>query len=158
MSNCNFIGVGGLVVRDGEYLMVRHCYGEYCNCWILPGGQVKPGEPLQEAIEREIWEEAAVRTEAQGIIAVRSRSRGPCTTDCYVVFLLKHIEGEPKADGYEVNDARFFSLENLNRMDNVIVLSKTIIQEHANNNLQCLPRNTIHAPYLTNRTDIQLFI
>jgi 8-oxo-dGTP pyrophosphatase MutT (NUDIX family) len=33
--------------------------------WELPGGQVEPGETLDEALEREMWQELGVRVERQ---------------------------------------------------------------------------------------------
>jgi len=158
MRENNFIGVGGLVVRDGAYLLVRHAYGEYKDWWILPGGYVKDGEALHEAVEREIREETGVAAETQGVVAVRSRCRGPRTTDCYIVFLMKYGEGEPEADGVEVTDARFFTADELEGADNVIVLSKIIIREHQRETLRFLSRNTMHDPYHADCDEVQLFL
>jgi len=158
MTQGNFIGVGGLVVRDNSYLLVKHTYGEYRGFWILPGGHVKAGEPPHKAVERELLEETSVVTQSQGIVTVRSRRRSPSTTDCYIVFLMKYIEGEPISDGNEVDDARFFTFEELNSLDNVVVLSRIIVQEHARGNLRFLPRNTKHVPYLPDKEEAQLFM
>ena len=158
MTQGNFIGVGGLVVRDNSYLLVKHTYGEYRGFLILPGGHVKAGEPLHKAVEREILEETRVKAQSQGIVTVRSRSRSSSTTDCYIVFLMKYIEGEPIPDKNEVDDARFFTFEELNRLDNVVVLSRITVQEHARGNLRFLPRNTKHAPYLPDIEEAQLFM
>jgi ADP-ribose pyrophosphatase YjhB (NUDIX family) len=158
MTNCNFIGVGGLVVRNNTYLMVRHAYGEYQGSWIIPGGRVQAGESLHDAVEREVWEETGIKAESQGIIAVRSRCRDSDTTDCYIVFLMNYLEGEPRADGYEVDDVRFFTGEQLTGLENVIVLTRIIVCEHMGKTLRMLPLNTIHEPYLVNCEEAQLFI
>jgi ADP-ribose pyrophosphatase YjhB (NUDIX family) len=158
MTQGNFIGVGGLVVRDNGYLLVRHTYGEYRGFWILPGGHVEAGEPLHKAVEREVLEETRIKAQSQGIVTVRSRRRSFSTTDCYIVFLMKYIEGEPISDKNEVDDARFFTFEELSSLDNVVVLSRIIVQEHARGNLRFLPRNTKHAPYLPDKEEAQLFM
>ena len=49
---------GGLVVRDGEVLVVhRPRYSD----WSLPKGKLDPGESWEEAAVREVEEEAGVR-------------------------------------------------------------------------------------------------
>lgn len=156
--NNNFIGVGGLVVRDNAYLLVKHAYGEYCGSWILPGGRVQPGEAIHTAVEREIHEETGITAEARDVIAVRSRCRDVATTDLYVVFLMTYKDGEPVADGREVDDARFFSGTELMAMDNVIVLSRIIVSAHMNNTLCILPRNTVFDPYSADCCEAQLFM
>jgi 8-oxo-dGTP diphosphatase len=156
--NDNFIGVGGLVLRDNDYLMVKHAYGEYRGFWILPGGRVWAGEAIHKAVEREIHEETGITAEARNVIALRSRCRNDTTTDLYIVFLMKYKAGEPVADGREVDDARFFSGSEVMAMDNVIVLSRIIVGTHMNNALHMLPRNTLFDPYTPDCHEAQLFM
>lgn len=49
------VGVRLLAVEKGKILLVKHTY---LDGWYLPGGGVKAGEDLQEAIGREAAEEA----------------------------------------------------------------------------------------------------
>jgi 8-oxo-dGTP diphosphatase len=52
---------GGLVVRDGEVLIVhRPRYSD----WSLPKGKLDPGETWEEAALREVEEEAGIRCRA----------------------------------------------------------------------------------------------
>jgi len=46
----------GFCFRDGLVLVVRGRWR-----WTLPGGHPQPGETLEEALRREVWEEACVR-------------------------------------------------------------------------------------------------
>lgn len=48
------VGVRVLLIRDGAVLLVRHTYQD---AWYLPGGGVKRGETLPDAIRREAMEE-----------------------------------------------------------------------------------------------------
>lgn len=49
-----------IVSRGDRILMVQHGDREG-PFWILPGGGVKPGESLEQAAVREVWEEAGAR-------------------------------------------------------------------------------------------------
>jgi 8-oxo-dGTP diphosphatase len=56
-NNKFMMSVAGVVQNDaGEYLLLRHRYHAGSG-WGLPGGIVKAGETLENALEREILEE-----------------------------------------------------------------------------------------------------
>lgn len=55
------VGVGGLIIRpDGRVLVVRRAHPPGAGSWSLPGGKVRPGERLQEALRREMLEETGL--------------------------------------------------------------------------------------------------
>jgi ADP-ribose pyrophosphatase YjhB (NUDIX family) len=52
------LGVKGLVIdQEGRVLLVKHGYQAG---WHLPGGLVERGENLEQAMEREVWEETGI--------------------------------------------------------------------------------------------------
>lgn len=51
------LGVRGVLVRDGQVLLVRH---SYVPGWYFPGGAVDGGEAVGEALRREMQEEVGV--------------------------------------------------------------------------------------------------
>ncbi len=108
----NFIGVGGLVIREKRILMVKQNYGKMKGMWMLPGGHLDQGEAPDVGVKREIHEETKVITETEGIIAVKSQQLEK-VTDVYIVFMMKYIEGEPVSDGFENTAAEFLSWEEL---------------------------------------------
>lgn len=58
-------GAHTIVYRpDGELLLVRH---EGVDMWVLPGGEIQPGEEFREAARRELDEEAGVEATYEGL-------------------------------------------------------------------------------------------
>jgi 8-oxo-dGTP diphosphatase len=114
----NTTGVGGVVLREQEILVVRMTYGPSQGRYMLPGGLLDPGETLDVAVRREVREETGIIARPAGIIGVRSRytERG---TDTYLIWLLHHLSGEPRADQREISEARYMSLDEMDARDDV---------------------------------------
>ena len=53
--------VGGVYVQDGKILLVRH-EKDGRSYWLLPGGGCEFGENMAAALERELQEEAGLKT------------------------------------------------------------------------------------------------
>jgi 8-oxo-dGTP diphosphatase len=112
----NVTAVGGVVVGPMGLLLVRMAYGPTKGRYMLPGGIVDPGETLDVAVAREVLEETGVTARVRGVCGVRTRHDGP-NNDLYVLFLLEPVSGEPVSDGKENEDARYFTLPELDRDD-----------------------------------------
>ena len=71
------IGVGGAVVRNGELLLVRRASRHGRGNWQLPGGFIEPDETIEQAVVREVQEEAGVdgRSRSRFRLAEPLRSR-----------------------------------------------------------------------------------
>ncbi|MHA7956276.1 NUDIX domain-containing protein [Streptomyces sp. L500] len=67
----------GLVVRDGQVLLVRGTWPDpgIENYW-LPGGGQQPGETLAACAEREVLEETGVRVKAGPLLVLREHIAG----------------------------------------------------------------------------------
>ncbi len=106
------VAVGGVVRRGQSVLLVRQRYGPSPGLYLFPGGLVEPGETLDQAVVREVAEETGVEAAVRGVIGLRTRCDGG-RNDTYVMFLLEWLAGEPRPDGREIDDARFFTLAEL---------------------------------------------
>lgn len=118
------IGAGALVMNEGKVLLVRRAQEPGKGYWTNPGGYIEQLEPIQETIQREVLEETGIVAEVTSIVALRDQPRG--IHNVYIAFAMDYISGEPVADGYEVDDAGFFSLEELETMQ-VAALTRWLV-------------------------------
>ena len=110
------IGVGGAVVRDGQLLLVRRASRHGRGNWQLPGGFIEPDETIEQAVVREVKEEAGVVAEVEAVLGLRSRYDPESGNGIYVVLVLRPISGEPTADAHEVDRAGYFTLEQIREL------------------------------------------
>ena len=111
------VGVGAVVFKDGEALLVRRGQEPALGSWSLPGGLVELGETLADAIRRELAEETGLSVTLLGIAAVAERVfRDPDGRIAYhyvlVDFLCDYLRGDLTA-GSDITAARFVALREL---------------------------------------------
>ena len=58
------VAVGAVVIKAGTVLLVKRGKAPANGQWAIPGGRVELGETLQQAAEREIFEETGIRIRA----------------------------------------------------------------------------------------------
>ena len=111
----NTLCVGALVVREKEILLVRQASGhDLAGQWTIPWGFVDEGEWAHEAALRETVEEAGVAAEMVGLIGVQDlRPAGWLS----LIYLCNHKAGDPKFDGVEADGAAYFTVAQLDAMD-----------------------------------------
>lgn len=122
------IGVGGAVVRDGRLLLVRRASRRGRGNWQVPGGFIEPDETMEQAVVREVAEEAGVKAEVQGVLGLRNRYAPDIGNSLYVVLLLRPLNGEPKPDGHEVDQAGYFTLEEIRALVQVPAINVEIAE------------------------------
>ncbi len=122
------IGVGGAVVKDDRLLLVRRASRRGRGNWQVPGGFIEPDETIEQAVVREVEEEAGVTTEINGVLALRNRYDPDAGNSLYIVLLLNHVSGAPSPDGREVDRAEFFSLDEILALKQVPAINLEIAQ------------------------------
>jgi len=105
--------VGAVAVRDGSILLIRRGQPPSEGRWSLPGGRVEWGEPLAEAVAREVLEETGVEVWVGALAGVVERRYLP---GFHYVILDYHVTaatgGAPRPGG-DVTDARWVPLAEL---------------------------------------------
>ena len=129
------VGVGGAVVGDGRLLLVRRASRRGRGNWQIPGGFVEQNETMEIAVLREVEEEAGVKTTVQGVLGIRNRYDEEGGNSIYVVMLLSPDSGEPSPDMKEVDRAEYFSLPEIEALEqispvNIEVAKRALAQDH----------------------------
>jgi mutator protein MutT len=106
-----YVGVGAVIVRDGQVLLVKRKYEPLAGQWSLPGGAVEVGETLEGCLVREMVEETGLEVGVGPVIEVFDRiTRDDGDRVIYhfvlVDYLCWPVGGELIA-GSDVADARF---------------------------------------------------
>jgi 8-oxo-dGTP diphosphatase len=64
------VGVGAVIVRRGEVLLVRRANPPLQGEWSLPGGALEVGEKLRDGVAREVLEETGLEVEVGPVVEV----------------------------------------------------------------------------------------
>ncbi|MCI0484343.1 MAG: NUDIX hydrolase [candidate division NC10 bacterium] len=67
------VAVGAIVVKADKVLLVRRRREPSRGLWSLPGGAVRRGEGLREAVAREVREECGIDVNVEGVVEVLDR-------------------------------------------------------------------------------------
>jgi len=104
------MGVGAVVVDEGCVLLVRRGTEPLKGQWSLPGGLVELGEPLLDAVVREVREETGLTVQPLELIEVLDRihRQGERVQYHYVVadYLCRVTGGELRAAS-DADEARW---------------------------------------------------
>ncbi len=106
------IGVGAVVFREQEVLLVKRGKPPMFGLWSIPGGGLEYGETIKDGVIREVREETGCEIEITGLIdvfeAIRpSEPHVPHTV--MIDYAAEWISGEPVAgdDAAEAEFVRF---------------------------------------------------
>lgn len=109
--------VGGVIEKDGKFLLVQEgkasCYGK----WNLPAGRLDFNETLEQGAIREIKEETGCDVELTGVLSVSNKA---LKDDIFItiVFATKLINENITFDKKEILDVQWFSYDEIiNKMD-----------------------------------------
>jgi 8-oxo-dGTP diphosphatase len=127
------VGVGAVVIKNSNVLLVRRGIPPSEGLWAIPGGHVELGETLQETAEREILEETGIVIKAgEPIYAfdlIEQDDSGRIRFHFIVVDVTgEYVSGEPRGAD-DALEARWLSWEEIEALpvsQNTLKLLKTI--------------------------------
>lgn len=117
---------------DNTILLVKRATAVFKGYWALPGGKVEPGEPIEQAVVREVKEETGLDVALKkklGEYHERGVQDGVHYDYQAACFVGHPVEGHLRKQAQEIEEIRLFNLE---------ALPKALAFEHARMIQDCL--------------------
>ena len=115
------VGVGVMLIRDNSLLLVRRKYDPDAGYWAIPGGHLDLSEKVEDAAEREAYEETGFIVKVSNLAGIIDKimydSNGKVEYHYVLInYFVEQIEGdknqEPTPDS-DALDARFVPFDEL---------------------------------------------
>ena len=124
--------VGGIIEKDGKYLLVQEAKEKCYKKWNFPAGHLDFNESLKQGAIREIKEETGCDVDLDGVCYIANEV---LEDDLFVmiVFNAKLIKETVEFDKEEILDVKWFDYDEIvNKMDNKLRGSyiKTAVTNH----------------------------
>jgi NAD+ diphosphatase len=101
-----------MLVTDGPRCLLAHHTGRIPNMYTTLAGFVEPGESLEDAVAREVFEETGVRVTD---VRYHSSQPWPFPASLMVGFHATAVTTEITIDPEELSDARWFTADEVRR-------------------------------------------
>lgn len=112
--------VGGIIEKEGKYLLVQEAKKECYEKWNFPAGHLDFNESLEQGAIREIKEETGCDVKLDGVCYVANRI---LEDDLFVmiVFNAKLINENIEFDKEEILDVKWFDYDEIvNKMESML--------------------------------------
>jgi len=114
------LGVGAVILDGGRVLLVERGNEPLAGCWSLPGGAVEPGERLEDALIREVFEETGLRVTTNIIATVFERimpdAAGKCEYHYVLIDFYCAVEGGELRAGDDSRRVDWFDIDSLDTL------------------------------------------
>lgn len=115
------VGVGAVVTKQGQVLLVRRANDPNRGQWSIPGGTVELGETLAQAAIREVREECGIEIEPGEVLStfdlIQRDERGRIRYHYVLIDLAaRYVSGEPTA-ATDAMEVRWVEEKDLDQID-----------------------------------------
>ena len=118
--------VGGVLEKDGKYLLVQGAREKWYGKWDLPAGHLGSNETIFEATKREIKEESGLDVELTGVCQIGNEKRKD-EIFISIIFSTKVLSDNIKFNPNEILDVKWFTYEELLSMKEQLRIEKMIL-------------------------------
>ena len=118
--------VGGVVEKDGKYLLVQEAQEKCRGKWNIPAGHLDPNETIFDAAKREVKEECGFDVELTGVCQIGTIKR---EDDAWVsvIFSTRVLNGDIKFDPNGILDAKWFTYEEIVNMKDQLRMESFVL-------------------------------
>jgi len=127
---CPLIGVGALIKRGEEFVIVKRENEPGKGLWSIPGGLLELGERLHDGVKREVKEETGLDVEIDRLLDVFDNiiyddSGRVCYHYVLIDYLCHPVSGEMKA-ATDIGEIRWINRKNLDGIQTTKTLNKLL--------------------------------
>lgn len=113
-----------VLIRKGKEILLARSPNFPPDMYSLIAGFVEPGESAEAAVVREIREEVGIEVKN---ITYFGTQAWPFPNSLMIGFTAEYDSGEIQPDGFEIEDAKWFSVENLPVLPGKISIARKLI-------------------------------
>lgn len=123
--------VYGIIIKDGQILLVSERNSEGKKCYMLPGGGMEFGETFEDSVEREVKEETGLTVKARKHVITKTNLFiwGPdipltkkVMQTVLVYYACEFISGDISNAGYDEWEATHMEMAEWIRLDQIASL------------------------------------
>lgn len=113
-----------VLIRKGHEILLARSPNFLPGMYSLVAGFVEPGESAEAAVSREVWEEVGLKIKN---IKYFGTQAWPFPNSLMIGFTAEYDSEDIRPDGFEIEDAKWFSVEELPALPGKISISRKLI-------------------------------
>jgi ADP-ribose pyrophosphatase YjhB (NUDIX family) len=121
------VGVGAVIIENGKILLVKRGNEPNKDMWSIPGGIVKVGESLIDALKREVEEEVGLKVEVRDVACVSEEiieENGKIKFHYVIIDFFAEVVGGELRPNSDALDAKWVDLDDLDSIEVVDFVRK----------------------------------